>query len=158
MNQKSKHLSSFKPVSEDFEFRQFPFYWVMRLGNKYTHQMEKTLKKLDLNITGWRVGMILRENGALSITEISVHAVARLPTITKHVYKMQEQGLVKIRPREDDGRVSVVTITQQGLDKIESVIARTTKVFDAAFEGITEKQLLELNELLQRIFLNISDD
>lgn len=102
--------------------------------------------------------MILREHGALSITEIATHAVSKMPTITKVVYKMQTQGLVEIKPREGDGRVSMVTITQQGLETIETVIANTTKLFDAAFDTLTENQLQTLNQTLQTIFNNISDD
>jgi DNA-binding MarR family transcriptional regulator len=150
-------LSKFKPISNDFEFREFPFYWVMQLGNRYTHKMETALKKANINITTWRVSMILRENGALSITEVATHAAARLPTITKTVYKMQEKGLVDIKPRESDGRVSIVTITDVGLETIQSIIKNTVKVFDDAFDGFTKAQLDELNTQLQTIFSNLSD-
>jgi len=155
MSRDSKTLSKFKPANEDFEFRQFPFYWVMRLSNRYTHKMEVALKKVNMNITVWRVGMILREHGDLSITEITTHAVSRLPTITKTVYKMQERGLVEINPHKEDGRVSIVNITQEGINTIESVIANTTRVFDTAFEDIPAEQLQQLNETLQKIFLNM---
>ena len=158
MNASSEQLSQFKPISKDFEFRHFPFYWIVRLGNRYSHKLEVALKKVNINITTWRVGMILRENGALSISEIATHAVSRLPTITKTVYKMQEQGLASIKPHEKDGRVSMVTITELGLERVESVLANTTRVFDRAFEGMSEKQLNVLNDSLQQVFDNLEDD
>ena len=157
MDKHNKTLNKFKPANEDFEFRQFPFYWLMRLSNRYTHKMEVALKKVNMNITVWRVGMILREHGDLSITEIATHAVSRLPTTTKTVYKMQERGLVEIRSHKDDGRVSVVKITEEGVKTIESVIANTTKVFDTAFDDIPAEELDQLNGTLQKIFSNMDD-
>jgi len=158
MKKPSKHLSKFKPASDDFEFRDFPFYWIMRLGNRYTHKMEVALKKVDMNKTSWRVCLILRENGALSISDITTHAVSRLPTITKTVYKMQEKGLVQIKPRLDDGRVSEVTITEQGLTTVATVLANTTKIFDQVYDGLSEAQIRNLNNTMEHMFNNLSDD
>ena len=158
MKNKTKKLSKYKPASDEFEFRQFPFYWMMKLSNRYAHQMEVALKKVNMNISYWRVGMILREHGVLSISEIATHAVYRLPTITKTVYKMQENGFVTIKPNDDDRRVSMVTITDQGLETIESIITNTTDVFNNAFDGMTEAQLRNLTSSLQHIFSNLSEE
>ncbi len=158
MKKPAKNLSKFKPASDNFEFRNFPFYWIMRLGNRYIHKMEVALKKVDMNTTSWRVCMILRENGALSISDITTHAVSRLPTITKTVYNMQEKGLVKIKPRHDDGRVSEVTITGEGLAKVATVLGSTTKLFDQVFDGLTEAQVRNLTSTMEKMFNNLSND
>ncbi len=158
MSKAIEELNKFKPASKGFEFRQFPFYWVMRLSNRYSHKLEKAIKKAGINITAWRVGMILRENGELSMSDIATHAVARLPTITKTVYKLQEQGLVIVKPSPEDARVSMVTITPAGIASVESVINDTAKIFDNAFDDMSVKELDTLNQLLQKVFTNLSDD
>jgi DNA-binding MarR family transcriptional regulator len=158
MSTSETNLNKFKPSTDDFDYLQSPFYWVMKLGNKYTQEMEKTLKKVNLNITGWRVGMTLKENGPLSITEIANHAASRMPTITKLVYKMQTQGLVEIKPKEGDGRVSVVAITDEGLELINSVIRDTSKLYDKAYGDLSERQLTALIKAQQTIFNNLSGD
>jgi len=158
MSTPPNNLAEFLPSSEMFDFRQFPFYWTSRLTNKYSHKMEVILKKYDMNITIWRICMLLKQNGTQSITEIATHAVGRLPTITKTVYKMQSGGMVIIKPRENDGRVSVVTISEFGLQKVDLVLARTTKLFNSLFEGFNQSELETLNSLMEKLFDNLSDN
>jgi len=153
----SKHLSKYKPASKEFEFRDYPFYWVMRLGNRYTQNMEVQLKKINMNITSWRIALILRENGILSMTKVAEHAVGRLPTITKSVYRMQAQGWVEVSTNDDDARVTMVDITPKGLETIDSVIGNTSKIIDRAFDGFSKKETDQLNTSLQKIFNNLSD-
>lgn len=156
MPKKTQALSQFKPSSDNFAFRDFPFYWVARLGNLYSQTMESVLKKFGMNITVWRIGMILRENGAISVSEIATHAALRMSTITKAVYKMQDNGLVTVKPSEEDARVSIVSITPQGHKAITTVISATQKIFDNAFAGLAEKDLKHANTVLQHIFSNLS--
>ncbi|MFT6045560.1 MAG: DNA-binding MarR family transcriptional regulator [Arenicella sp.] len=152
------NLDKFKPASAKFEFREYPFYWVMRLGSRYTQAMEIQLKKKGMNITSWRIGMILRENGTISMTDVAKHAVGRLPTITKSVYRMQGQGLVKVKQSEKDGRVTMVSITPLGLDTIDEMIVSTSRIIDRAFEGLKKTETSQLNVLLQKVFNNISNE
>lgn len=150
-------LGRFKPASEKFEFREYPFYWVMRLGNRYTQEMEKQLKQVGMNITSWRVGLILKENGVISMTEVAKHAVGRLPTINKTVYRMQDQGLVEVHQNTKDGRVTMVGITKEGSQMIEQVIAKTTRTINRAFEGMNQVEIQQMNDLLKQVFDNLSD-
>lgn len=149
-------LSKFKPGSTSFEFREYPFYWVMRLGNRYTHAMEAQLKKLGMNITSWRVGLILRENGTLSMSEIAEHAVGRLPTITKTVYRMQEQGYLSLAQSKTDARVTMVNISPEGLAIINKGIENTSRTIDRAFDGLSKTQTDAMNEALKTVFENLS--
>lgn len=146
---------TFKPSDEDFEFRKFPFYWISRVSNRYEQRMDYTLKKIDMNITSWRVCMILREHGAISMSEIATHAVAKLPTMTKVVYKLQDKGLVYVRPSPEDARVSIVEITQAGIDKLQQVFKSTTKMFNQAFDEFSEEEIKVLNTGLAKLFSNI---
>lgn len=156
MSTKNK-LDKFKPASTSFEFREYPFYWIMRLGNRYTHTMELQLKQFDMNITTWRIGLILKENGAISMSEIATHAVGRLPTITKSVYRMEEKGLVSIKQNENDGRVTMVTITELGIETINTVIENTSKTINRAFSDFNKSEVETINKLLKKMFDNLSD-
>lgn len=153
---KSKHsLTKFKPVSDDFEFNQFPFYWLSRVANAYYLRMEKALKKSKLNTTSWRILMILREHGNLSISDIANYAVVKTPTITKAAYKLQEQDFLTICTSEEDARVSMVSLKDKGRDAIEEVLKNTEKVFENAYEGISSAHITALNNTLHKMFVNL---
>ena len=149
-------LDHFKPSSGTFEVEDFPFYWVAKLANIYTHRMEAILKKEGINITSWRVCMILREQGTLSMSDLAAHSVSRLPTITKCVYKLQDQGLVTIKPSPEDARVSLVNITAQGKNKVVKLLNLTSRLFDHAFEGLKAKELQQMNKTMIKLLQNLS--
>lgn len=151
-------LEKYKPTYSGFQYQNYPFYWIARVGNIYSQRMERVLKREGLNITGWRVGMILRQHGSLSISEISTHAAMKLSTVTRCVYLMQDKGLLSIRQRQADARVTEVRVTPAGLSLIARVIKQTASVFDRALRGLSPEQLSAVNTLLEQVYRNLSDD
>jgi len=103
----------------------------------------------------WRVLWILNENGESSISEISTHAIAKLSTITKIVYRMKDDGLVDTAPSPEDGRVTQVRITEVGLQNIERMQEVTRELFQRSFKGLTEAQVQRLNRMLEVVFHNL---
>jgi DNA-binding MarR family transcriptional regulator len=148
-------LSKYKPASDSFEFRQFPFYWLVKVSNAYIMKIEKSLKKLNINTTSWRIMLILREHGALSVSDISAHASQKMPTITKATYKLQTAGLVHIKTCEKDGRVSIVVLTDKGLGAVSIIITSTQKAFEHIYDGLSVTEIEQLNETLGKLFVNL---
>ncbi|MBA1274528.1 MarR family winged helix-turn-helix transcriptional regulator [Stutzerimonas azotifigens] len=152
-----KRRSRYNPASEDFHKEEFPFYWLARVYGRYSMAMERLLKRVDLDIPRWRVLNILYENDNSSISEISEHAVAKLSTITKIVYRMKDDGLVETNQSVQDGRVTQVSLTQAGREAFFAMHEVTEELFHNSFQGMTEAQLRKLNQSLATIFANLPD-
>ncbi|MBS7661591.1 MarR family transcriptional regulator [Pseudomonas lalucatii] len=152
-----KRRNRYNPASEDFHKEDFPFYWLARVHARYSMNMEKLLKKVDLDIPRWRVLNILHENHEASISEISEHSIAKLSTITKIVYRMKDDGLVETRQSAQDGRVTQVSITAKGHQTFQTMHEVTEGLFHASFQGLTEAQIRKLNQTLATIFDNLAD-
>ncbi|MBD1551126.1 MarR family winged helix-turn-helix transcriptional regulator [Pseudomonas typographi] len=157
MNIPKKRRNRYDPASDEFCKEEFPFYWLARVHGRYTQSMERVLKKIDLDIPRWRVLWILKENGESSISEISTHAIAKLSTITKIVYRMKDDGLVDTATSTEDGRVTRVCITAHGLANIERMQGATRELFKRSFTGLTEAQIQRLSRLLETVFHNLED-
>ena len=148
-------LAKSRPSNEAFELDEFPFYWVARVNARYALEMDKTLKPMNMDISRWRVAMLLNVHGDMSISDIAEQALGKLPTITKIVYRMRDEGLVEVYPSDVDGRVSLVRLTEQGHDNVSYVFAHTQEVFQKAFKGFSEPQIRKLNKLLGNLFDNL---
>lgn len=153
-----KRLARYSPSSEDFRKEEFPFYWLARLSGIYTMQMEKALKKIGTDIPTWRILFILKENGNSSISEISVHALAKLSTVTKIVYRMKAEGLVETNTSPSDGRVTEVSLTEGGKQAIARIQEATDSIFLKSFVNLSEGQINKLNRTLETIFNNLAED
>ncbi|MCP4597760.1 MAG: MarR family transcriptional regulator [Neptuniibacter sp.] len=119
--------------------------------------MDKILKPLNMDASRWRVAMLLRVHGKLSISELTEHAIAKMPTITKTVYRMRDEGLVKLQQSEDDGRVMIVSLSAEGHNKVSLVREQTEELFERAFKGLTDAQIARATRFLNQFFDNISE-
>jgi DNA-binding MarR family transcriptional regulator len=149
--------SRYYPGGEDFEVTEFPFYWITRLNAKYGQELEKKLKVVGLDVSRWRVAMLLRAYGEMSISRIAEEAYGKLPTITKIVYRMQDEGLLHIRQSEEDGRISVVALSDRGAAVVDQINGSTGDMFKRLFRGVSESQVRRLNETLALLLGNLSD-
>ncbi|RTE65311.1 MarR family transcriptional regulator [Amphritea opalescens] len=147
----------YNPASEAFHKEEFPFYWLAQVHGRYSVALEKALKKINLDIPRWRVLFTLKEEGTCSISQIANEAIAKVPTITKTIQRMKEDGLVETRVRHDDGRVTEVLMTQKGEEAIADIQAATHQLFRQSFKDMTEAQIKRLNKLLEQLFNNLPD-
>lgn len=156
MVDKDELASSFFPLSDEYRAQDFPLYWVARLNAKYSADVDALLKPHGLSSSKWRVLMILREQGRLSMSDIATHAAAKLSTITKIVYKMQEIGLLKTSPSPQDGRVTEVELTESGEAKLAVVRELMGRVVEKAFAGLHKDEIVYINRCLSKMFRNLN--
>ncbi|KEY60844.1 MarR family winged helix-turn-helix transcriptional regulator [Serratia sp. DD3] len=147
------------PSQEDsvFHREEFPFYWIVNVYARYTQIMEVTLKKVQLDVSRFRVLVITRLYGSASISQISEYAMAKMPTVTKIVGRLRDDGLVTTVSSERDGRVTEVTLTAAGRAKVEEAHRLTQKVFEKAFKGMTAAQKEKMNQSLGRVLGNLNE-
>lgn len=150
-----ERVVSYLPVDTTFAKEEFPFYWLARVQAAYSMEMERVLKPVGIDIPSWRALLILEE-GACSVSEIALHSVAKLSTVTKLVQRMRDEGLVETAPWAEDNRVTVVNITEAGHQAIHRGRLATAHLFSRSFDGLTAGQIKRLNETLRQLLDNVS--
>jgi len=154
---KSRKTDMYDPLSDNFRRQEFPFYWIAQINALYTQEMERLLKRIDMDIPRWRITMILLEHSELSISEIARHAVAKLPTTTKIVYRMRDEGLVNLTTSSEDGRVTLVSLTDKGMESLELIRSSVSQLFRSCFKGLSAAQIHRTNTLLARLYDNLKE-
>lgn len=153
-----KNKSLYLPKSKKFNYRKYPFYWVARIESLYNKEMEKTLKPVGMDSSRWRVGLLLRENKTLAISEISNEALMKIPTTTKIVQRMEKEGLVEVFKQENDGRVRLVKLTEQGKSQVEMIVKKTAPMFENLFSKLSIEEIETFLKLSEKIFDNLEND
>lgn len=151
----SSALPDYFPASTEFKSTRSPFYWVARLNAKYSGRMDELLKPHGLNTAKWRVLMILHEHGELSMSEVTKHVVAKLSTMTKTVYRMQGDNLVITTPSSEDARVTQVKLTAHGREALVVAKKATSRFIENGFYGLSDDEIHNLTENLERVFRNL---
>ena len=144
-----------KTRSSDFHYVEWPFYWLTRTSDLYTHHLERALKKIGLDIPKWRVLMQLKKGHYVAVSSLATHALVKLPTMIKVIQRMQDDELVYSRPSTSDGRVTEVGITKLGLKARADAWTEVQRIGHAALADMSEARLETLHALLDRLFDNL---
>lgn len=152
-----KKTADVKSADAAFHREEFPFYWIVNVYARYTQVMEVTLKKVQLDVSRFRVMMITHQYGKASISQISEYAMAKMPTVTKIVGRLRDDGMVTTASSEQDARVTEVMLTPAGKTKIEEAHRLAQKVFEKGFKGMTPAQVEKMNLSLSKVLGNLNE-
>lgn len=139
----------------ELSIRSWPFYWLTRAMARYTDSLTSALEGTGLDLPSWRVVMVLRGAGWLSVSEIAMQSNTKLAAMTKTVQRMKAEGLVQSREGEADRRVTLVTLTPAGECAAEGGMAAARHVFRRAFHGMSVQQQDLLSQLLHEVADNL---
>lgn len=147
-------MSEDAPESE-LSVRTWPFYWLTRAMARYTDSIASALDGTGLDLPSWRVVMVLRGAGWLSVSEIAAQSNTKLAAMTKAVQRMKAEGLVKSREGEVDRRVTLVMLTPAGELAADAAMEVAEHVFRRAFHGMGPEQQEQLSRLLHEVADNL---
>lgn len=139
----------------DFDFANWPFYWLAKADRAYLARLEKILAKVGLDIPRWRVLMVLHNRSTASVSELAEHSITKLSTMTKTVQRMEADQLVTTAASVKDGRVTEVSITQKGETAGKIAWEEANRLMEFAFAGFTESEKRKTVKLLEKLTRNL---
>lgn len=143
------------PTDPEFSPDTSPFFHLSRLVGLYHLRMDAHLKPIGMDVPRWRVINILHEYECAPISRIADLAVIRVSTMTKLIYRMENEGLVKTCLSPTDGRVTEVRATQKGRDALDQVRAKAGLIFERAFHNFSDDEIATYMALTRKIYDNI---
>jgi len=105
-----------------------------------------------------RVLQSLAEHDSLTMTAIADELRVKPPTASKMISRMAAQGLLERKGKEDDARLVVVSITSEGLARIEQLRKIARRMEKDALAGLDDKDVRRLRRLLKKVARNLGDD
>lgn len=74
-----------------------------------------------LSVAATRILSRLRDAGQLKISDLAIQERSSQPTITNHIKRLEEQGLVERHSDPRDARVSLISVTSAGRAKLSAI-------------------------------------
>ena len=94
----------------------------------------------------WRVLRVLDDVEALDASGIAEQALLYAPTVTRILRELVDRGLVVRRIDANDGRRSIISITQEGHHLVEQTASHTRQLLDAYTKEFGEQRLNDFIE------------
>jgi DNA-binding MarR family transcriptional regulator len=143
------------PGTGAFQVEKYPFFLLNRLVGRYNGIIEPRLRAIGLDIPNWRVLMILGEQSPRGVRDIADAAVIPLSTMTRIVQRMAAAGLVRAEPSREDARVTMVTLSPLGEEKLAQARTATSPIYTAVIRGLSARDFDRLVGLLDTLHANL---
>lgn len=147
-----KDIDHFLPNNDAKSLQNFPFFWISQVNGKYTQLIEKSLKKLGLDNTKRKIILSVNALKQANITEIADLATIKLTTATKAIYRLVEDDIVEVFSSPHDERISMVKLTEKGLDMVEQINQINRVTLSGILNAFDEDELIALNTQLKKLF------
>ena len=134
-----------------FSLRGFTPYLIARVGSLMEQAITPKLNEGGLGIDTWRILMVLRFNGPMSLTELSRTTGVTTSTLSRQVGRLVDQGLVSRRRSTKDSRAVRVRLRRDGealFDSLWPTVARLEALVTGPFDA---DELAQLKSALQTI-------
>ena len=119
----------------------------MRLIGKRAQEL---YAEYDLNRAQSGILFALHQEDSMSQKEL-----AKPPSITSMIKKMEQEGYITRKADEQDQRVMRLTLAQKGKDCIDYVIKTAEKLEEKLFEGMSAEEKMLFRRLLLQILENL---
>lgn len=126
-------------------------YLLARASHLVSSEFHAVIEASGLSLMEWRVMASLSGKDSLNINELSQIVLAKQPTVTKLIGRMEEAGWVNRYDAIQDKRQSLVSLTHEGHQKVAPllVLARTHEIKLAEVIGL--KESIYLKKILKHL-------
>ena len=122
-----------------------------RLGRERATRRANRHTGLDWTYSALLLLESMKDNPTLRLTELAHLAGTTPPTVTKLIKDLEGRGFVHRTPDEQDGRVSIVTLTEEGRRVADAVGRARLQALRQVLDEWTENDLARLLVLFERL-------
>ncbi len=126
-------------------------YLLARASHRISGEFHEVVEASGLSLMEWRVMASLSGKPALSISELADIVLAKQPTVTKLVGRMQQAGWVLRCDAPHDKRQSLVSLTAAGRRKVRPLLQQALGHEQRVMADIGPESAAQLKAILQRL-------
>lgn len=120
-----------------------------------SNHMTAALAPYELSVPGWALLGLIEESGELRISEAADLMSVKPPVATKMITRLEELGMLMRRDQEGDSRVSIISLTPEGLQRVGEVEGELRKSMRSFLGDIPLAELLIYIRVLRRLAAKI---
>ncbi len=143
------------PADKSFVLDDYILYNLNRASAVYSDEMSLALKSHGLTTVKWRILMLLAEASPSSVSELARRSVTKMPTLTRMLTRMEEEGLIVRTSPDDDRRFVEITMTAKAVNTLREVKQIGQRVFERALDGSSVEEIKTVTKVLKRMRENL---
>jgi homoprotocatechuate degradation regulator HpaR len=146
---KSRNEAARRPAIRDFS-QSLPMA-LLRARESVMRHFRPSLRAHDLTEQQWRILRALAGVDAIEVTELARVAFLLGPSLSRILRDLEERKLIERRPRKDDLRRNILSITAKGKRLIEAVAPTSEAIYAEFTRRYGASRLTELQNMLKQL-------
>jgi DNA-binding MarR family transcriptional regulator len=142
-------------MPEQLVLSNFLPHLLNRAGVKTGQIFSLALKEFRLTLPDWRILIALWQNDNQRLRDLAETTVVDHSTLSRQIAALEKAGLVVRKRSRSDARALCIALTAKGKKLTAKIIPIARAHGTAAIKGLTDEQLLTLEQCLKLIFENL---
>ncbi len=126
-----------------------------KTNTKLKNKLFQRFSEYDITPEQWSVLKCLWEQEGITPKELADRTFKDKPTTNRILEKLQAKELIVRKPHPEDKRAFQVFLTDRGWALKDELIPKARELFEEATTGIEKAKIMEMKELLNKIYDNL---
>jgi MarR family transcriptional regulator, 2-MHQ and catechol-resistance regulon repressor len=132
-------------------FPNQPFIVLMKTAKGIHEKVREQMLMYKLNVTEFSVMEVLYQKGTLTIQQICQNVLISSGSMTYVIDKLEKRGLLKRNACPNDRRAIHISLTQDGLNLMDTIMPKYLDMVDGLFEALDPEEAETFLKLLKKV-------
>ncbi|WP_081772862.1 MarR family winged helix-turn-helix transcriptional regulator [Bacillus sp. EB01] len=132
-------------------FPNQPFIVLMKTAKGIHEKVREQMLMYKLNVTEFSVLEVLYQKGTLTIQQICQNVLISSGSMTYVIDKLEKRGLLKRNACPNDRRAIHISLTQDGLNLMDTIMPKYLDMVDGLFEALDHEEAETFLKLLKKV-------
>ena len=133
-------------------------YWVTQLARAFEGDLEKRIAVHKITRASWAVLSAIQHHDKTSPAALASFIGIDRAAITRHLDRLEKQGLVQRLQSTADRRVVNLKLTQKGLNLLPELAAKSVATNAKFAAGLVQSENDTVQAIIQKMLLNSDAD
>lgn len=124
---------------------------LLRARETVMKRFRPLLKEHGISEQQWRVLRVLNELGPQEPNQLAEKCVILMPSLTRILANLDEQGLITRKKHAADGRRKLASVSDSGLELISRITPQSARIYADLEQQFGTTQIHQLMESLRRL-------
>lgn len=124
---------------------------LLKSSGSVTNMLKKDMRSYELNPTEFTVMEVLYSKGEQPIQIIGNKVLLASSSITYVIDQLEKKNFIERKVNESDRRVTLVSLTKEGQEKMEDIFPQHSEVIQELFKDLSEDEINVFSESLKKI-------
>ena len=128
---------------------------IMHISRRLLQRGAQKMENMNIGVGQVPILKLLKENGTMTQRQIAEEIRVTPATICGTIKRMERAGLIQRASAENDGRVTCISLTDEGRERAERALAMIEHSYRELLRGFSDEELRQMQNFVRRMGENL---